>query len=190
MYKLSTYHLVVIYFLTYLPIYETPFLPNWLPRWNHTLTHLRFIHNWIITGIQWMVCWWVLVHCGPWYYSMLSPLWGSFACLVFGPRSLFLFLTCSWVLCFLKAWLGSIISTFVWVVTPFQFSRLIENESPLKTALQKSPCNRPQGPPSVWLLPSWSHYSVVSSVVWLSLFSYKNCCFSFFPTLERINLIL
>jgi hypothetical protein len=26
---------------------------------------LRFIHNWGITGIQLMVRWWVLVHCGP-----------------------------------------------------------------------------------------------------------------------------
>jgi hypothetical protein len=25
---------------------------------------LRFIHDWVITGIQWMVQWWVLVHCG------------------------------------------------------------------------------------------------------------------------------
>ncbi len=125
------------------------------------------------------------------FITLCFPLFGAlFACLVFGPRSLFLFLTCSWVLCFLKVWLGFIISTFVWVVTPIQFSRLIENESPLKTALQKSPCNRPQGPPSVWLLPSWSHYSVVTSVVWLSPFSYKNCCFTFFPTPERINLIL
>ncbi len=147
MYKLSTY-LVVIYFLTYLPIYETSFIPNWLPRWNHTLTHLRFIHNWITTGIQWMVCWWVLVHC----CSMLSPLSGSFACLDFGPCSLFLFLTCSWVLSFYKVWLGFIILTFVWVVTPIQFSRLIENESLVKTAVQKSPCNGPQGPTSAWLL--------------------------------------
>jgi hypothetical protein len=23
---------------------------------------LRFIHNWVMIGIQWMVCWWVLVH--------------------------------------------------------------------------------------------------------------------------------
>ncbi len=23
-------------------------LHNWLPRWNHVLTHLRFIHNWVI----------------------------------------------------------------------------------------------------------------------------------------------
>ncbi len=64
MYKPSTY-LEVAYFPTYLPMYETYFLQNWLPRWNQILTQLRFIHNWVITDIQWMVCWWVLVHCGP-----------------------------------------------------------------------------------------------------------------------------
>ncbi len=26
---------------------------------------MRFIHNWVITGIQWMVSWWVLVHYSP-----------------------------------------------------------------------------------------------------------------------------
>ncbi len=24
-----------------------------------------FVRNWVIRGIQWMVCWWVLVHSGP-----------------------------------------------------------------------------------------------------------------------------
>jgi len=24
-----------------------------------------FIRNWVISGIQWMVCWWMLVHFGP-----------------------------------------------------------------------------------------------------------------------------
>jgi hypothetical protein len=39
------------------------FLQNWLPRWNQILTQLRFIHKWVITGIQWMVrSWWVVVH--------------------------------------------------------------------------------------------------------------------------------
>jgi hypothetical protein len=38
-----------------------------------------------------------------------SPLWGSFACLDFGPCSLFLFLSCSWVLSFYKVWQGFII---------------------------------------------------------------------------------
>jgi hypothetical protein len=56
MYKPSTY-LVVTYFPTYLPMYETYLLQNWLPRWNQILTQLKFIHNWVITGIQWMVCW-------------------------------------------------------------------------------------------------------------------------------------
>ncbi len=45
-------------------MYKTYFLHNWLPRWNQILTQLRFLHNWVITGIQWMVRWWVLVHCG------------------------------------------------------------------------------------------------------------------------------
>jgi hypothetical protein len=54
---LSTYiwNLFVTYFSNYLPICGTYFLQNWLPRWNHTLTQLRFIHNWVISGIQWMV---------------------------------------------------------------------------------------------------------------------------------------
>jgi hypothetical protein len=63
MYKPST-HLVIIYFPTYPLIYETYFLWNRLPRWNHKLTQLRFHHNWVITGIQWMLHWWVLVDCG------------------------------------------------------------------------------------------------------------------------------
>jgi hypothetical protein len=54
-YKPSNY-LVVIYLPTYK--YETYFLANWLPRWNHILTQLKFIHNWVITGIQWMVWSW------------------------------------------------------------------------------------------------------------------------------------
>jgi hypothetical protein len=64
MYKPSAY-LEVGYFPTYLPIYEIYVLRNWLPRWNQILTLLRFIHNWIITDIQWMLRWWVLVHFGP-----------------------------------------------------------------------------------------------------------------------------
>jgi uncharacterized protein Usg len=54
MYKPSTY-LVVTYFPTYLPMYETYFLQNWFPQWNQILTQLKFIHNRVITGIQWMV---------------------------------------------------------------------------------------------------------------------------------------
>jgi len=56
MYIPSTY-LAIAYFLTYLPIWETYFLQYWLPRWNQILTQLRFIHNWVMTGIQWMVHW-------------------------------------------------------------------------------------------------------------------------------------
>jgi hypothetical protein len=55
MYKPSIYYAVVTYFSTSLPIYETYFLQNWLPRWNQRLTQLTFIHNWVIRGIQWMV---------------------------------------------------------------------------------------------------------------------------------------
>jgi len=49
MYKPSTYP-VVTYFPTYLPIYETYILQNWLPRWNQILTQLRFIQDWVING--------------------------------------------------------------------------------------------------------------------------------------------
>jgi len=63
MYKPSGY-LIVTYFPTYLAIYGTYCLQNWLRRWNKILTQLRFIHNWVITGIQWLVHWCVLVHCG------------------------------------------------------------------------------------------------------------------------------
>jgi hypothetical protein len=55
MYKPSAY-LDVAYFPTYLPICETYFLQNWLPRWNQILTQLRFIDNWVIMDIQCMVC--------------------------------------------------------------------------------------------------------------------------------------
>ncbi len=58
MYKPFTY-LVVTYFPTYLPTYlynmRLISVQNWLPRWNQRLTQLRFIHDWVITGIQWMV---------------------------------------------------------------------------------------------------------------------------------------
>ncbi len=63
MYHLSTY-IVVRYFLTYLSIALTYFLLNGLPRWDHVVTQLRIIPNWLITAIQWMVHWWVLVYCG------------------------------------------------------------------------------------------------------------------------------
>jgi hypothetical protein len=42
MYIPST-HLVVTYIRTYLPMYKTYFLQNWLPMWNQILTQLRFI---------------------------------------------------------------------------------------------------------------------------------------------------
>jgi hypothetical protein len=50
-----------------MPMYETHFLQNWLPRWNQILTQSRFIQDWVITSIQWMMRWWVLVHCGLWW---------------------------------------------------------------------------------------------------------------------------
>jgi hypothetical protein len=79
MYKPSTY-LVVTYFPTYLPVSETYFFQNWLPTWNQRLTQLRFIHNWVIVGIQWRVHWTVLVHCGPrivgtWLTNHCGKLW-------------------------------------------------------------------------------------------------------------------
>ncbi len=55
-------------------LYETYFLQNWLPRWNQTLTQLKFIHNWVITSIQWMVQWWALVYRG-WLVCRSSPEW-------------------------------------------------------------------------------------------------------------------
>jgi hypothetical protein len=54
-------HLAVTYFPAFY-LYETYLLQKWLPRWNQSwsiLTQLRFIHNWVIMGIQWMVRWWV-----------------------------------------------------------------------------------------------------------------------------------
>jgi hypothetical protein len=86
MYKPSTY-LQVAYFATYLPISETYFLQNWLLRWNQILPQLRFIHNWVIVDMEWMVCWWVLVQCGQEFaiwsgntchvltLAFFSPLW-------------------------------------------------------------------------------------------------------------------
>jgi hypothetical protein len=32
----------------------TEWVTNGLPRWNHILTQLRFIHSSVIVGIQWM----------------------------------------------------------------------------------------------------------------------------------------
>jgi hypothetical protein len=53
MYKPSTY-LVITYFPTYLPIYETYFLTKLVTKVKPNLTQLKFIHNWVIMGIQWM----------------------------------------------------------------------------------------------------------------------------------------
>jgi hypothetical protein len=77
---------------TVLPYVESIYLPNrhlssyirtyytWLPsytrgypRWNQILTQLTFIHNWVMTAIQWMVHWWVPVHSGPQAESCIRP---------------------------------------------------------------------------------------------------------------------
>jgi hypothetical protein len=50
-YKPPPTYLIVTYFPTYLPTYETYFLRNWLPRWNQILTRLRSMHNWVITKV-------------------------------------------------------------------------------------------------------------------------------------------
>jgi hypothetical protein len=44
MYKPSSY-LVHKYFPTYVPIYETYFLQDWLPRWNSVEVHLQLSNN-------------------------------------------------------------------------------------------------------------------------------------------------
>jgi hypothetical protein len=56
----SSLVLVVAYFPTYLPIYETYFLQKWLPRWNQILTQMRLIHNWVTLAVSgWCTggCW-------------------------------------------------------------------------------------------------------------------------------------
>ncbi len=77
---------------TALPYVESIYLPNshlpsyiiylyrWLPSstrgyatWNQILTQLRFIPNWVMTSIQWMVHWWVPVHSGPQAESSIRP---------------------------------------------------------------------------------------------------------------------
>jgi hypothetical protein len=40
------------------------------------LTQLRFIYNWVLMGIQWMVHWWVLIHCS-WHDSSALYNWYS-----------------------------------------------------------------------------------------------------------------
>jgi hypothetical protein len=69
MYKPSTY-LIVTYFPIYLSIYDTYFLHHWLPTGNQILAQLRFIHNWVIMGIQWMVRCWVPVHYDLWQHHV------------------------------------------------------------------------------------------------------------------------
>jgi hypothetical protein len=52
---------------------------NWLWTWIKILTQLRFIHNWVIMGIQWMVRQWVLVQSGSIsdvFFRSLQQIWG------------------------------------------------------------------------------------------------------------------
>jgi hypothetical protein len=48
---------------------------------NQILIQLRFIYNSVIMDIQWMVHWWVLVHCGwpsdPTLQYIPTDAWGS-----------------------------------------------------------------------------------------------------------------
>jgi hypothetical protein len=74
-------YLVVTYFPTYLSIYETYLLQNWLSRWNQILTQLRFIYNWVIMGIQWMVYWWFNV--ARWLGEVLVKTQSTFLVLFF-----------------------------------------------------------------------------------------------------------
>jgi hypothetical protein len=54
-------------------MYKTYFDGIGYQGWNQILTQLRFIHNRVVRGIQWMVCWWVLVHCGCYLILMVVP---------------------------------------------------------------------------------------------------------------------
>jgi hypothetical protein len=51
--------------LSYLSTYMyNPFLTEWVSKVKPDITRLRFIDNGVITGIQWIVRWWVVVHSG------------------------------------------------------------------------------------------------------------------------------
>jgi hypothetical protein len=85
MYRPSTY-LAVTYFPTYLPIYGTYYLQNWLPRWNQILSQLTFIHNWVLMGIMKL---------GDMSKSIIS-----FLIFTFSPKITYSFR--SWILCHLE----------------------------------------------------------------------------------------
>ncbi len=56
-YMLAIY-LPCSHLFSYLSIYWTYFFQKGLPRWDRILTQSRFIRNWVIFGIHWMVHWW------------------------------------------------------------------------------------------------------------------------------------
>jgi hypothetical protein len=64
MYKPSTY-LVVTYFPPiYLCTRPISYRIGYQGETKYVLTQLSFIHNWVITGIQWMVRWFPVFTCG------------------------------------------------------------------------------------------------------------------------------
>jgi len=55
---------------SYLSTYMyNPFLTEWVSKVKPDITRLRFIDNGVITGIQWIVSWWVVVHSGQFWGS-------------------------------------------------------------------------------------------------------------------------
>ncbi len=61
-----SYLVSINHLFSYLPTYRTYLLQNWLPKWNQILlSQLRFIPNWVVPGIRWMLLWWMLGHSGP-----------------------------------------------------------------------------------------------------------------------------
>ncbi len=86
-----------------------------LPRWNQILTQLRFVHNnWVITGMQGMVHWWVLVYFGQAHvgievlHNQLSTCWSQchrqilfrslFKCLAHSAKHMLMSMSCTFIL--------------------------------------------------------------------------------------------
>jgi hypothetical protein len=88
MYKPSTY-LVITYFPTYLPMYETYFLQNLVakvkPNINSLEVHPQLSNNGHTVGG--MVHWWVLVDCGSVLRKVAQPL---VMCLSLGTTSCYI----------------------------------------------------------------------------------------------------